>query len=274
MGHQRVGSIPKTKKWTSVVEKITGGGAGTGAGTLSPGSFKTPTVAEVARDILIAAEDGLLDVKNDAGFRYTVYLLTQIVLAARQEDWQAGLSQLGINLDATATVFDLTGELHRVIEEHRKRHKGSVTVGEMAQQAAGDAISFLAKDNAITLFGNGREELQEAIKKISTKAGFCDLGQRFFGNFTARFLDFYASKIVPKQAGQPGFQTAGDFNDFKQSLFDHCHQSAKIVHDFCGQWYSKTEWEKGIDQNNILGLVSHAIDKMRDELKIQRGEVA
>src|SRR6185437_5352570 len=273
MGHQRVGSVPKTKKWTSVVEKITGGGAGAGTQSGTSDSFKTPAVADVAREILVAAEEGLLDVKNDSGFRYTVYLLTQVVLAARQEDWLTGLGGLGIHLDATATVFDLTGEVHRVIEEHRKRHRGSATIGEMAQQAAGDASTFLAKDNAITLFGSGRDELQEAVKKLSTKAGFSDLGQRFFGNFTARFLDFYASRIVPKQAGQPGFKTAGDFGEFRQALFDHCHQSAKIVHDFCGQWYSKTEWEKGIDQQNIVGLVSHAIDKMRDELKIQRGEV-
>jgi hypothetical protein len=161
-----------------------------------------------------------------------------------------------------------------VIDEHRKKHKGLVTIGEMAQQAAGEALTHLAKDSAITLFGSGRDELQQAIRKLSTKAGFCDLGQRYFGNFTARFLDFYASKIVPTQAGQPGFKSAADFSDFKQSLFDHCHQSAKIVHDFCGQWYSKTEWEKGIDQSNIVGLVSHAIDKIRDELKIQREEVA
>lgn len=272
MGHQRVGRIPKTKKWISVVDKIIGGGGASGSG--SSGRSAVPSIADIARDILVAAEDGLLEVKNDPGFRCTVYLLTQIVLAARQEDWQTGLGTLGINLEADATLFDLTSEIHRVIEEYRRKHKGSVTVGEMAQQAAGEALSFLAKDNAITLFGSGRDELQQAVKQLSTKAGFCDLGQRFFGNFTARFLDFYASKIIPKQAGQPGFQTAGDFNDFKQSLFDHCHQSAKIVHDFCGQWYSKTEWEKGIDLNNTSGLVAHAIDKMRNELKMQREDVA
>jgi hypothetical protein len=269
MGHQRAGSIPKTKKWISVVEKITGGG---GSGS-SVGST-TPSIADIAQDILVAAEEGLLEVKNDPGFRYTVSLLTQIVLAARQEDWQTGLGNLGITLEADATVFDLTSEIHRVIEEYQRKNKGSATVGEMAQQAAGEALSFLAKDNAITLFGSGREELQQAVQKLSTKSGFCDLGQRFFGNFTARFLDFYASKIIPQQAGQPGFQAAGDFNDFKQSLFDPCHQSAKIVHDFCGQWYSKTEWEKGIDLNNTAGLVAHAIDKIRDELKMQREGVA
>ena len=64
---------------------------------------------------------------------------------------------MGINLDADATVFDLTGEIHRCIEEQRRRLRGSVTIGEMAQQAAGDAVAFLARDNAITLFGSGRD---------------------------------------------------------------------------------------------------------------------
>lgn len=274
MGHQRLGDIPKTQKWKSVVAKITGGGGGGGAAQPNVTEAPASTVPEVAREILIAAEGGLAEVKADGGFRHTLFLLTQIVLAARLDDWQAGLSALGINLDADASVFDLTGEIHRVIEDHRRRHRGSVTIGEMAQQAAGEAVSYLAKDDAITLFGSGRDELHAATKKLSTKAGFSDLAQRFFGNFTARYLDFYASKILPKQAGHPGFESAGDFNDFKQALFDHCHQSARIVHDFCGQWYSKTEWERGIDQQNIVGLVNHALDKIRDELKKQREDVA
>lgn len=269
MGHQRLGEIPKTKKWASVVAKLTGSGSG---GTSGGGGGAGPitNMADVAREILVATEEGLLGVKNDPGFHYTVYLLTQVVLAARSEDWQSKLSVIGISLDADATVFDLTGELHRVVDDYRRRNRGSVTIGDLAQQAAGEALSYLAKDNSITLFGSGRDELHQAIKKLSTKAGFCDLGQRFFGNFTARFLDFYASKIVPKNAGQTGYQSAGDFTDFKQALFEHCHQSAKIVHDFCGQWYSKTEWERGINLENTAGIVGHALDKVRDELKKQR----
>lgn len=272
MGHQRLGDIPKTKKWAQVVEKITGGGGG---GTGSGGGTQSPlSVPEIAREILVATEGGLEEVKADPGFNFTVYLLTQVVLAARKDEWLDGLDAVGIKLDPDATVFDLTDEVHRVIEVYRRKNPGSVTVGEMAQQAAGEALSQLAKNNAVTLFGSGRDELQEAVKKLSTKAGFCDLGQRFFGNFTARFLDFYASKILPKQAGKPGFGTPVDMNDFRQSLFEHCHQSAKIVHDFCGQWYSKTEWERGIDLHNTAELVTHSLDKMRDELKRQREGVA
>ncbi len=269
MGHQRLGDIPKTRKWKTVVEKITGTGGSAQSGG-SSGNPVIPSVASIASEILAAAEGGLAEAKNDPGFRYTVYLLTQIVLAARKDDWQIEIAAHGIKLDPDATVFDLTSEVHRVIEEYRRTHPGAATIGDMAQQAAGEALSHLAKDNAVTLFGDGRDELQLAIKKLSTKAGFCDLGQRFFGNFTARFLDFYASKILPKRAGQPPFNDAGDFNDFKRSLFDHCHESAKIVHDFCGQWYSKKEFEEGIYLNNTGRFVAHAIDKLRDELKKQQ----
>src|SRR6478672_459274 len=133
MGHKRLGNIPKTKKWTEVVEKITGAG-GSGAGT--GGRPPAPSVPVVAGEILIAAEGGFQEVKRDPGFNYTVYLLTQVVLSARQDDWQAGLDTLGVRLDPDATVFDLTAEVHRIVEEYRRKHPGSETVGEMAQQAA------------------------------------------------------------------------------------------------------------------------------------------
>jgi hypothetical protein len=269
MGHQRLGEIPKTLKWTAVVEKI-----GNGLGTSPSSGSSAVSIESIARELLVATEDGLLQCKHDSGLQYAVFVLTQVVLSARQQDWQAGLADMGIKLSADATIIDLTSEVHRVIDDHRRTHRGSVTVGEMAQQAAGEALSYLAKDNSVSLFGSGRDELQQAIRKLSTKAGFSDLGQRFFGNFTARFLDFYASKIVTQYAGKTAFPNAGDVNDFKQSLFSHCHQSAGIVHDFCGQWYSKTEWERGIDAENTAGLVTHAIDKLRDELKLQRGAKA
>jgi len=263
MGHQRLGDIPKTQKWKNVVEKITS----VVGGSSIDGGIDVP---KVASQILQAAEGGLAQAINDPGLQSTVYLLTQIVLAARNDDWQAGLTNVGINLDADATVFDLTAEVQRVIDEDIRRQGRPTTIGEIARQAAGEALADLTRNEAISLFGSGRDELQQAVKKLSTKAGFCDLGQRFFGNFTARYLDTYASKIVPGMAGSDAFKGIQDFSDFRQSLFLHCYQSAKIVHDFSGEWYSKTEWEKGIDRKNTGGFVAVSLEKLRQELKKQR----
>src|SRR5260370_2644663 len=123
MGHQRLGESSKTQKWTKVVEKITSaiGASTAGTGVTVEGTAEGVgkiDVGQVAAQILQAAEGGLAEAANDPGLQSTVFLLTQIVLAARQDDWQAGLDTVGIKLDAGAAVFPLTAEVQRGIHQH------------------------------------------------------------------------------------------------------------------------------------------------------------
>src|SRR5206468_12075213 len=105
-------------------------------------------------------------------------------------------------------------------------------VSERAQQGAGEAIATIAGSRATTLFGSGRDELQAAIQSLSTKKGFSELGQRFFGRFLACFLDFYLSRITATLLGGERLQQVGDLSRFNEVLQAHCEQSALIVHDF------------------------------------------
>ncbi len=57
------------------------------------------------------------------------------------------------------------------------------------------------------------------------------------------------------------------------ALQTHCEQSARIVRDFCGQWYSKTEFTEGIDPENTARFMAVALDKLRKELGQQRLEL-
>lgn len=268
MGHQRLGDIPKTRRWNAVVEKATGGGnASAGAVNLSV------DVPLIAAETLAAADAGLNLAVNDQGLKFTFYLLTQIVLSAREQDWQAGLSEIGIRLSADSSVFDLTSEVQRTIDEYVRRHGRATTISEMAQQSAGEAIASLANNEAVTLFGNGREELQEAVRQLSTKAGFAKLGQKFFGCLMARFLNFYISRVAASQVGGSRIPDMANLTEFNEALRTHCQQSAKIVHDFCGEWYSKTEFQKGIDLDNTSGFMAIAVRKLQAELRKQREAV-
>jgi hypothetical protein len=67
MGHIRLGTLPRTRKWIQVLDLI-GGGAG------------TPDVAAATMD---ASQRGLISAAKDPGLVYTVWLLTQVPLAAR-----------------------------------------------------------------------------------------------------------------------------------------------------------------------------------------------
>jgi len=267
MGHQRLGTIPTSRKWSAVVAEVAGGTPG------AEGSLPLTTVdaiVDVAQRALEAAEEGLRQAIDDKGLRYTFYLLTQIVLAARETDWRQELGILGITLTDEASVFELTGEIQRVIDGHLDSRGGATDISEMAQVAAGEAIAGLAGPRAVTLFGTGQAELQEAIRSLSTKAGFSDLGQRFFGCFLARFLNFYLSRVTAGQVGGQRIEQVDDLSRFNEALRTHCLQSARIVHDFCGEWYSKTEFQKGIDLDNTSAFLAVALQKFQAEFKRQR----
>src|SRR5262249_19116033 len=68
------------------------------------------------------------------------------------------------------------------------------------------------------------------------KKGFGELGQRFFGTFVARFLNFYLSRVTAATLGSRGLRDLADLTEFNRSLRMHCNQSARIVRDFCGEW--------------------------------------
>jgi hypothetical protein len=80
MGHQHLGVLPRSRRWQTVIALI-GGGAG---------------VQAVAAATAVAAESKLFDASNDVAVRRAVWLLTQIPIAARAEDFGKELRKLGL----------------------------------------------------------------------------------------------------------------------------------------------------------------------------------
>ncbi|MBU0717647.1 MAG: hypothetical protein KJ749_05305, partial [Planctomycetes bacterium] len=213
MGHSRLGDLPTSKKWSAVVSTIAapGGGAETHS-ALADG------VETIAHQALEAAEGGIIAAFDDPGLRYTFYLLTQLVLAGRETDWERRLAATGIHLAKDDSLFDLTAQLQRAIEEHLQTRGGPTDTSEMAQQAAGEAISALTAPNVQTLFGSGRNELLDALRRLSTKTGFARLGQLFFARFMSRFLNFYLSRMTAACVGSDRLHNIGEVARFDEAL--------------------------------------------------------
>jgi hypothetical protein len=268
VGHTRLGAIPKTRKWRDVVEQVTGGHV-TGRGVVSV----TADMAVIAAKTLNAAQRALDRAVEDQGVRYTFYLLTQVTLAARTADWETPLGKHGIRLSGEASIFDFTAEVQAAIDRHAARSSSEATdLSEIAQQSAGEAILSLAASRTASLFGGSSEEVKHAIRSLSTKKGFGELGQQFFGIFVSRFLNFYLSRATAAELGGRRLRDLGDVAQFNATLRSHCNQSARIVRDFCGTWYSKTEYEQGIDLENTSRFLAVAMKKLRSELEQQKVE--
>lgn len=265
MGHTRLGTIPKTKKWNAVVGTVT---AGSSASLGTPVSA-SQNVDKIASETLEAAQGGLDTAINDLGLRYTFFLLTQIVLATRSDNWKEQLNNLGLRLSDNSNLYDFSTEIQSAIDEFLFLHNHSSDVGEMAQKAAGEAVSVLAAPKSVSMFGDGLDQVKIAIKDLSTKRGFSTLGQKFFGLFMSHFLNFYLSRVTATHINSASIQQIGEVSQFNDTLRVHCEQSARVVYDFCGEWYSKTEYQKGIDLDNTSGFVAIAVKKLRAELKQQ-----
>jgi hypothetical protein len=268
MGHTRLGAVPKTRKWNELVEQIAGLNL---AGDVASAAAD---VDAIAARTLKATQRGLDKAADDPGVRYTFFLLTQVALASRTSDWQSALGDHGIHLSDDSTVFDFTAEVQDAIDRYVSQNpSGATDLSEIAQQSAGEAITSLAGSRTVSLFGGSSADVQNAIRSLSTKKGFGELGQRFFGRFVARFLNFYLSRVTAANLGSPRLRHLGDVAQFNDALKVHCEQSARIVRDFCGEWYSKTEYQQGIDLENTSRFLAVALKKLRSELEQQRADI-
>lgn len=268
MGHTRLGTIPKSRKWIEVVQ------------TLSDIDADQEQVAAASESVdflagrtLSAAQEYLKSATSDLGLRFTFYLLARVALASRQSDFIGQLSDLGIRLGPDDTLIDLTSEFQGAVDTYLRAHRHSSDISELAQQAAGESLTFLVGPRSSTLFGSGATELQQAVRALSTKKGFSVLGQKFFGTFMARFINFYLSRVTAAQLGTSSLPQVDEISRFNRALQLHCEQSARIVRDFSGQWLSKTEYQEGINLANTSGFLAVALRKLQAELGVQEAEI-
>jgi hypothetical protein len=268
VGHTRLGPLPKSRKWTDLVAQITG--ASMAVDAASAASY----VEAIASQTLDASQASLIKAASDSGVLYAFYLLTQIALASRSANWENALAKHRIRLSDDSTVFDLTVEVQAAVDSHLRRSQFAATdLSEMAQQSVGEALMSLAGTGTENLFeASNSEDVRKAVRSLSTKKGFGELGQRFFGRFVARFLNFYLSRATAAALGGPRLRALADVAEFNQALRLHCDQSARIVRDFCGEWYSKTAYTEGIDLGNTSRFLAVAVKKLRNELEHQGSE--
>lgn len=230
-------------------------------------------VEAIAADTLEASRRGLDNAKHDSGVLYAFYILTQVTLASRSPNWEEALARHDVHLASGSTVFDLNAEIQAAIDRHVSRSfSGATDLSEMAQQSVGEALLSLIAERTGDLFGGGGDDVRNAVRALSTKKGFGELGQRFFARFVGRFLNFYLSRATAAALGGPRLPELTDVAEFNGALLTHCDQSARIVRDFCGEWYSKTAYEEGINPENVSRFLAVAVGKLSSELEQQGSE--
>ncbi len=254
MGHIRLGDLPRTRKWSQVVALIEGG-----AGT-----------AQVANATIKAAERGLGLAAEDKGVVETIWLLSQLPLAARSDNFAEALRERGLSVTDSPGLMEIVGSMADAIDAKMPNCKGRTDLGEMAQMAATETLTEVIGGRTKSLFGTTPNDVQQAFSKLATNKQFSVFAKDFFARFTNKSMNYFLSRAMAHHVGEGHrFATLAQQSEFTKAMETHCKEAARIVEVFSGDWFSKRNWETGgaISREDIAAFTSYAMEKLVDELK-------
>ena len=246
MGHIRLGNLPRTRKWQQVV------------GLLEAGAG-TPQVAAATLD---ASKRGLAEAAKDPALIQSFYLLTQLPLCARKENYIEELNRLGVSVASAPSLMDLVGGFTDSVDASIRQSGGRTDLGEMAQMGAVESLAAVLGERSASLFGTTPEDIQRELARLATPRNFSVLAAGFFARLTERYITHFLSRQLSNQ-----FLSVAENRRFRETLSLHCRQASRIVEKFAQEWFSKANYQGGITQRKAAGFVGHAMTKLGAELQ-------
>jgi hypothetical protein len=252
MGHIRLGTLPRSKRWKEVVELLDLGASS----------------ADVASATLNAADKEFARAATDSTVLHSFWLLTQLPDAARSEDFVASLADLGIFVTGDPSLPQLAVALTEALDKHSFLTRSKSDLGEMAQAAAIASLTECLATRIPKLFGPTRQDLRIELGRLATEKQLGKLVKDFFSGFSKRFLAYYISRELPAHVGRDrSFTDLDEHNRFYDALDLHCQQASRIVEKFAGAWYSKARYEHDLSKERASAFISYAFKKMTLELR-------
>jgi hypothetical protein len=256
MGHQHLGTLPRSQKWQQIVQLISGGA----------------DIQDIAAATSAAAETQMTDASNDPAVKHAVWLLTQIPTAARKDDFASELRKLGLRISDRPTLIEVASAMTDAVDRYVRKTGGRTDLGEMAQLSAVESLSAVAGRELPDLFGATPEKTKATLSGLGTVKQFAVLARDFFSRLSRRQLSYFLSRELSQHVGiNSRFQTIREHLEFEIALDLHCRESSRIIKEYSGEWFSKHTYEGGITEAKAGRFVQFAFKKLREELRHRRG---
>jgi len=253
MGHIRVGRLPKTRKWSQVIELL---------------NTRDSSPADIAAATVKATKEFLIEKSSDPSLVFSYWLLTQITSHSRTKDFDKKLKKLGLDMTQTNNAFDFIAYLADFTRAQiRLKPDASFPISEFAQLALREVFTETIGQRCRSLFGTTLEDIRLACRNYSSADRFAKLSRLFFSKVLNRCLQFFVSKETANNIGRGRkFEDIFELSGFNIALKSYCFQSAKIIEKFAGGWYSKHVWLDKLSENDAKWFVLIAMDKLRTEV--------
>jgi hypothetical protein len=257
MGHERIGSLPRTQRWRTVVDRI----ASVGLTSEGAAQLADLTINNVRRRF-----EGLAD---DNTVQAAFHFLLALPLASRSSQPNETLERsFGITLADQPTPLALVKAFHQLLNGFANSERS-----DLAAKALADTVAQYTdnpKFNQSYLF----ETTQwDAWREADTAAGFCNLSRLYFSNLTERYLRYYLDREASAMLETP--ERVIDFRlrlkTTVDSISQHAFETSKITQSFAAGWFQKNAKVGMPRASEIRNFLSFALHKMREELRREAG---
>jgi len=258
MGHERIGFLPRTKKWRDVVDDI----ARYSRGSIDATSLGNAVLNNVRHRFNFIAED--------TGVHTAFYSLVVLAYAGKGDVTAGQLTKNALPLAKNPTEFQIVRGVANWID----KNVDSKEYAELAKSAVIDAIILWQRSHStgqVDAF-SGSETVSDVWRKASNGAGFTELSRLFFSKFTERYIAYFLEREAGAQVTNWGdvVNLRSDLADRIDSISRYAFETSKITESFAAGWYNKNTKKRLPNQKQIKGFLSYAFEKISEELRRER----
>lgn len=254
MGHERIGYLPKSKKWRDIVEEVANFTA------------KGDAIAHIANQTTKNVIDRYNNIEADQGVFAAFKFLILLSQSARYENSSEFLAKQGIQLP---TNFNLLG-LSKAIREYINSNSESKEYSAFANHALIETVSQWTKQNQVQQaiqFDTNKNSFDE-WRSAGDGNGFCELSRMFFSNFTDNYLRYFLEREASAKINNLFDRDALNkkLDEHINEISKHAFETSKITQSFSAGWFNKYAVDKIPSNARIKGFVSFCFQKLNSEI--------
>ena len=254
MGHERLGLLPKSKKWKDIIEDIK--------------SFQAADIEinEIVRNTLKGVISRFEKLPEDSGVIASFESLVIFAVSLKSTRTVKFLKKNSIKLEKK---FNTT-ELAKAIFQYIKQREESKEYSKIAKKSAIDAIITWYEKNKkrqLKLFESFDNSL-EVWKKLGTGAGFCELSRYYFSNFITSYLKYFLEREA--SSSSPDLLTRQQFNNQLElnieTVSKYAFETSKITQSYAAGWFNKKAKYGLPSRDEIVRFINYSFGKMKEEI--------
>ena len=253
MGHERVGALPRTRRWQDVVDGIADAASVDG------------DVQEVANATLRNVRSRLRTIPGDAGMVAAFEFLVGLAVSASTGIDVRILNNVAVDLSTNPSPLRLANAL----AQHVAANRQSAEYAELARKAAVDAIvQWTERQTQQLSFTGEHEQADQVWRRAGDGSGFCEVARLFFGKFVERYLNYFLSREASSRVGNTATRDllATRLQEHVDGVSHHAFETARITQSFAAGWFNLHTREGMPATDEIAGFIAHSMGKLHEEL--------